>query len=453
MRESSVHRPPLQLVFAFAVLVVVTLAAWGRVPWGDLHYDDHRNLVEDGATAGGRALRERLTTGIRPLLRLSYHFDHRLWGPGPAGFLATNLALHLVTVLGVWVLARRRLGDATAALAAALVFAVQPAHAEVVAYVSGRSTGLMAMLLVWGFCFHEQARVATRHARAWRAASIACFVAACLAKEVAIVFPALLALWEWTRDGVLPRRLLAVAGGTALALLAIAALSPRYRSLAEFSLALRAPLDSLALNLRAVPPMLSLWVRPWALSIEHELPAAGAAATIAGAATLGALGVALGSRRHVPLVALAAGWTLLALLPTNSLVAKLDPVTEKPLYLAWIGPALLAGAGAVWLRRTAGARALAVAGVLVVTTGVGFAAQRVAVWSDARRLWADATEKAPGKARPWVNLGVAWLDHDPAASARALREALRRDPGNASARRTLLTLEVLCGPSCEGSVR
>lgn len=453
MRESSVHRPKLQVWLAPLVLLVVTLAAWGRVPWGDFHYDDHRNLVEDGATAGGEALRERLVTGIRPLLRLSYHLDHRLWGLEPAGFLATNLALHLLTVAGVWLLARRRLGDATAALAAALVFAVQPAHAEVVAYVSGRSTGLMTALLVWGFCCHELARTAARGARGWRAASVACFVAACLVKEVAVVFPALLALWEWTRDGALPRRLLAATTAAALAVLGLCALSPRYRTLAGFSLALRDPLESLAVNLRAVPAMLSHWVRPWALSIEHELAAASAATTAVGVATLGAFGVAIASRRRAPLVALAAGWTLVALLPTNSLVAKLDPVTEKPLYLAWVGPALLAGAGATWLRQAAGTRAMALASVLLVATGVGFSAQRVEVWSDARLLWADATEKAPGKARPWVNLGVAWLHDDPAASARALREALRRDPGNTSARRTLLTLEVLCGPSCERSAR
>jgi hypothetical protein len=448
-----VHRPQRLAWLAPLLLLVVTLAAWGRVPWGDFHYDDHRNLVEDGATAGGAALRERLTTGIRPLLRLSYHLDHRLWGLEPAGFLATNLTLHLLTVAGVWLLARRRLGDATAACAAALVFAIQPANAEVVAYVSGRSTGLMTALVVWGFCCHEQARRTTQPARGWRAASVACFVAACLVKEVAVVFPALLAVWEWTRDGRLPRRLLAVAAAAAIVLVAVGALSPRYRALAQFSFALRDPLDSLATNLRAVPVMLSLWVRPWALSIEHELPAASAGTAALGVATLSAIGVALASRRRAPLVALATGWTLVALLPTNSLVAKLDPITEKPLYLAWIGPALLAGAGAAWLRRAAGTRALALAGVLVVTTGVAFSAQRVAVWSDARRLWADATEKAPGKARPWVNLGVAWLHDDPAASARALREALRRDPGNTSARRTLLTLEVLCGPSCERSAR
>lgn len=446
------HRPRLQLWLAPLLLLVVTLAAWGRVPWGGFHYDDHRNLVEDGATAGGTALRERLTTGIRPLLRLSYHLDHRLWGPEPSGFLATNLALHLLTVLGVWLLARRRLGDATAALAAALVFAVQPAHAEVVAYVSGRSTGLMAALLVWGFCCHEQARLATSRAGVWRAASVACFVAACLVKEVAIVFPVLLALWEWTRGGALPRRRLAGTGALAVVVLAVCALSPRYRQLAEFSLALRDPLESLAVNLRAVPVMLSLWLRPWALSIEHETPT-GVAPLGAGVALLAAVALALAGRHRAPLVALAAGWALVALLPTNSIVAKLDAVTEKPLYLAWIGPALLAGAGAAALRRAAGTRALALAGVVVVACGAAWSAQRVTVWSDARLLWADATVKAPGKARPWVNLGVAWLEHDPAASARALREALRRDPGNTSARRTLLTLEVLCGPSCERSTR
>ncbi|NCO69270.1 MAG: hypothetical protein GW878_01935, partial [Acidobacteria bacterium] len=314
---------------AATLLVALTLAAWGAVPWGTFHFDDYHNLVLDRSARESAALRERMVERIRPLLRLSYAFDYRLWGMTPKGFLATNLALHVVTVTGVWLLARRRLASEFGALIAAGVFALQPANAEVVAYVSGRSTGLMAALLVWGLVCHE-----TAHARhgsirsAWRAASLGLCVAACLAKEVALIFPALLALWEWTRHDACGRRedslcfreqdrvratanrpgpetrqTLLAAIFVACVVLAALFTIPRYRELAAFSLGLRSPLASLATNARAVPVMLSLWTRPWALSVDHTFGASGTPAEIAtGAALIAALvAAAIAVRRRAPI--------------------------------------------------------------------------------------------------------------------------------------------------------
>ena len=118
----------------------------------------------------------------------------------PGGFLLTNVLLHVATVLGVHALGKRLLHDEWAAFLAAAIFALQPAHAEVIGYVSGRSTGLMAALFVWGFVAWEAER---------RRTAIALFVAACLAKEVALVFPLFLAVREMAR----PREIRLLAPG------------------------------------------------------------------------------------------------------------------------------------------------------------------------------------------------------------------------------------------------
>src|SRR5512143_1253169 len=139
--------PALRRMAAPLLLGAATLATWAGVLGVPFQYDDH-DLLDDEATRDLGALRAQPGLGVRPHLKLTYVLDHALWGGAPAGYHATNLLLHLATVLGVWVLARRRLGGAPAALAAAAVFALQPADAEVVAYVAGRSTGLMTALLV-----------------------------------------------------------------------------------------------------------------------------------------------------------------------------------------------------------------------------------------------------------------------------------------------------------------
>ena len=137
--------------------LAATFIAWGAVPWGTFQFDDFRNDLRDPATTEAAVLLERLSHGLRPLTRVSYFLDAQLHGLKAGGFLATNLLLHATTVLLVFALARRRLGHA-GALIAALVFAVQPANAEVVAYVSGRSTGLMTPLLLGGLLLHDSGR-------------------------------------------------------------------------------------------------------------------------------------------------------------------------------------------------------------------------------------------------------------------------------------------------------
>src|SRR5262249_45619432 len=174
-----------------------TVATWGWALRGGFHYDDFDNILHDGATQHPGALFGRLLHGVRPLLRASYALDYALWGQDASGYLATNLILHVVTALGVLALAQRR-GPAPAV--AALLFAWQPAAAEVVACASGRWTGLMTALLVWGLAAHAGASPFARVRPSRRCvAALALFAAACLTKEVAIIFPLLVAIWDRTQ--------------------------------------------------------------------------------------------------------------------------------------------------------------------------------------------------------------------------------------------------------------
>ena len=136
-------------------MIVVALAAWAPALDGGFRYDDYGNVVHDAATRDGSVLLERLPRGVRPLTRLSYFADHAAWGMSPKGFLATNLALHLVASTLLFALARRRLGSVAAGALAGALFAAQPAHDVVVAYVSGRSAGLSAALLFAGLVVWE----------------------------------------------------------------------------------------------------------------------------------------------------------------------------------------------------------------------------------------------------------------------------------------------------------
>lgn len=422
------------------LLLAVTAVAWGGILAGGFRFDDYPNLVHDPATTQAAAFFDRLAWGVRPLLRASYFLDHALWGLRPAGFLFTQLLLHACCVLGVYQLARKRLGGEAGALAAGLCFALQPAHAEAVAYLSGRSVLLSTTLLVAGLVAHERARDG---GWGWRTASIGAFLLACLARETALVFPLLLLAWEWTGgDQPNPRRW-RVPGLVAAGLIGALLISLRtYRELFAFSWTLRGPIENLALHLSALPDLLSLWFRPWALSPVHAAPVVDGQSILLGCAlALVLLVAAVPLRRRMPVAALAGLWILIALAPTHTVFSRLDPVTERPLYLAWIGPSLWLGHGVDRAWRS-GRRLLLAAGAILLVLAGWATASRVRVWSDEVRLWTDAVAKAPRSSLAWNNLGAARREAgDLPGAARGFRRALELDPANRTARFNLLAME------------
>ncbi len=408
-------------------------------------FDDESEVVGSVTPLG--ALGSRLPHLGRPLLKLTYALGLVAHGPSAAGFRTVNVALHALSAALVFLLAERWLaargaapGAARrAAFAGALLWALHPLAADTVTAVSGRSMGLSTLLVLVAFVLVARDGAPSKGRAA--AAGICAFLAP-LAKETALVLPVLLAWWEATLgDAASPRRerarrLVPVAAGAAAAALVLAAL-PRHRELVEFSLAVRPPLEALRGNVQAVPAMLGLWAFPWRLSVDParpleygwtEAPELARLALLAGAAAL-----ALAFRRRAPWAAFAAGFALLALAPSSTVFWRLDPVAVRPLYLASIGPAVLAAA-LVARAAAAGAapvRRLAFAGSLLLAAALGAGLlRRNALYLSPVALWEDAALKAPRSARAKTNLGYAYLAAGRLDDAeRALESARATDPG------------------------
>src|SRR5918912_982016 len=85
---------------------------------GAFQFDDFTVIVQNAGVHSFPAWLHDLGSGIRPLLKLTYLLNW-LSGPGPAGFHAANLLIHLANTLLLYFLARKFLGSAAPALAAA----------------------------------------------------------------------------------------------------------------------------------------------------------------------------------------------------------------------------------------------------------------------------------------------------------------------------------------------
>jgi len=146
------------------VVVLVAVGSYANsLPNGFL-MDDHYNVVENAEIRSlgniGRIFSHPVGAGSdssyerrinqnywRPLVLTSYALDHQIWGLNAIGYHLTNVLLHALVCLLLFLLVHRLTERRTAASAAALLFALHPVHTEVVNLVTYR-TELMAALFV-----------------------------------------------------------------------------------------------------------------------------------------------------------------------------------------------------------------------------------------------------------------------------------------------------------------
>ncbi|MCU0918464.1 MAG: hypothetical protein MUC88_28470, partial [Planctomycetes bacterium] len=315
---------------------LLTLTVWMCVLDGPYRFDDHLVPLGDPASQSLAALGDHLAVTLRPLTKLTYALEASggLADSAPAR-RAVSVAIHAVGAVLLALLLAHIADDKRWGLLA-LVWALHPVHAEALLAVSGRSAALSTGLVL-------AALFAQLRARHHLAASL--LLTAALARETAIAaaLPVALAAVAVDRAGAGSR--LARAWPSLLATVATAlwvVSIPRYRDLAEFSFLGRPWAESVAAQVAAIPQGLTLYLRPDLLSADHgtALPV-----TIAspgfwlGVGCLAAVsaGTVLAVRRGAVAVSVGLALWLAAIVPTQTLVPKLDPLTERPLGLALAG--------------------------------------------------------------------------------------------------------------------
>ncbi|RKY19716.1 MAG: hypothetical protein DRQ55_10025 [Planctomycetota bacterium] len=382
------------------VLACALLANWPALQ-GSFVYDDRAYVVENPVVQGaaplwGSALGHAEQALWRPLTVASWRAQ---WHPGVSAepFLLLNLILHAATALLVLRLGRRLGLSPWAAAVGAALFAVHPAHAEAIAWVTGRSE-LLATLLV---CAAWWAHLSANRTAAWLALPL--LALACASKENAFVAPALIGLGQLLSGrrgqppspGSRPRlaALFAVSGG--MFLLRASVLPEALPAEGPYHQTPLAGRAGVALNV--VGQAVKLLLAPSPLRIHydrHELLGAQPTLLIATAAL--AMVALLLWRRQRMLACLLLGVPV-ALAPVLHLLPMGEPFAERFLYLPSV-PFCLAAGGLLTLL---GRREPRGPGLAVVLTGAALLAgllasrQAVAVFRDDLSLWAHAARVAP----------------------------------------------------------
>lgn len=127
---------------------------------------------------------------FRPLVVVSFAIDHLLYGWHAAGYHLTNLVFHAMATLLAWVIARRILGEGFASWSTACLFAVHPCHVQAVGWISGRTDVLAALFYMAALVAYFESRERPGSRFRFALLSVVLFLAALMAKEMAITFPA-----------------------------------------------------------------------------------------------------------------------------------------------------------------------------------------------------------------------------------------------------------------------
>ncbi len=142
-----------------ALLLAVTMLVFGNTLLNSFTLDDGVYILSNSAVTGPsvRGLFEPDKTNhiFRPVTFATFALNWAVGGAQPFGYHLLNLLLHAAVILLLYLVLRTLLEPlpraATAALAAAWLFAVHPIHTEAVASIVGRSELLAAgfLLVAW----------------------------------------------------------------------------------------------------------------------------------------------------------------------------------------------------------------------------------------------------------------------------------------------------------------
>lgn len=440
------------------VLVGAAVLAYTNAFYGDFQFDDYNVIVGNPSV---HSLSDWIADlrGLRPLLKFSYTLN---WTSGLAlfGFHLVNIALHAANGVMVYLLLRRFRGNSgrepqpyeTPAFFAALLFALHPVQTEAVTYISGRSMSLMAFFYLASMLAYARGRESG--AKAWLyVVSPVLFVLALLTKETAVTLPVALLLWEAAgrsrRESVRSiLRAQAAHWGVLFSSLVSLALHPGYARFLSSNFGIRSMAENLLAQIEGLSYLLFQIVWPVRLNIDPMFPdASGWTWGLAGEAlVLGSLlAVGIVSLRRRPWLGFGILWFFLHLLPTNSIVPRLDVANERHLYIAGMGLFFAVAVQLLeWSRRLAAdrpARAGTGAAAVLIVLGV-LTVSRNHDYRNEIALWESSVRADPHNARAFNNLGHAYaLAGESEKAGSAYREALRLHPGYDLARRNLAILE------------
>ena len=154
-------------IFIITLIIILTALSYINTLHNSFVYDDNTYVVENRQIRSISNIPKAFISSYppdakeqglyRPLVTISYIFDYAVWGLNPKGFHLTNLILHILTSIIIYLLALEILKKSWPSLIAALIFALHPVHTEAVTWVVGRAEVMAGLFYFLSFLLYIKA--------------------------------------------------------------------------------------------------------------------------------------------------------------------------------------------------------------------------------------------------------------------------------------------------------
>jgi len=185
------------------ILAVVTVGLyWQTHSYKFLHYDDYAYITENPNVRDGfswQGIKWAFTKSYEaawfPLTWFSHMLDCELFGTSPAGHHLTNVFIHILNTILLFIVLKYLTGAFWSSAIVAAIFALHPLRVESVAWVAERKDvlcGLFWILTIWAYAWYAKRTSLRRYLTA-----LAAFACGLLCKPMIVTLPFVLLLLDF----------------------------------------------------------------------------------------------------------------------------------------------------------------------------------------------------------------------------------------------------------------
>jgi len=412
--------------YVLASVLWTTLLYAQAVTAGFASYDDAPQIVQNPSLASLTGTLEYFRSPVsfvsdlrgsgglfyRPLFWLSLAIDEKLWGLNPAAFHLTNVLLHWLSGLFLFLLLRQLAMSSLSSALTSLLWMCLPINSEAVAWISGRPYCLAACFLLLGMLLAE--RYLSRPAVKYLAGYCLAAFCALFSHEESVLIVAFTLLLIIRKHKSKTRAATMLFGVSVVTIL----LYFRLRHAAGATgVTAKGTIASFGLFFWKY---LGWMVLPIHMSVERstDTPPPGWSGRALAAWLFLALACAvlIVVHRKIPRLKFGFAWMGIGLLPFCGIVFIYQGMAERYTYVASVGLALLV----VVIGRESQVRlrpfVLGLTAVWVLW-GVYRLETRISDWSDAARLYGHSLEATPRSVKLHYDLGAVFEERRDFAQA------------------------------------
>ncbi|WP_339744329.1 hypothetical protein [uncultured Rubinisphaera sp.] len=197
--QQPAHDVALHTRRAMFLLIGLVLSVFGiSITFDFVNWDDpwyiHRNPLVQGWSFQNLygICTETVTRNFAPLTIFSYLIDHSLWGKWAGGYHLTNVLLHGINAVLVFLLVRQITTRHVFALVVAMLFAIHPIQIESVVWISARKGLLSSAFILLSLLFWLKRERTSRD----ELSGTILFVVALMCKASAVVVPGIVFVYD-----------------------------------------------------------------------------------------------------------------------------------------------------------------------------------------------------------------------------------------------------------------